>query len=164
MHTRVPAAHFYSAPRCLSVRCLARQVPLSSTVSRPLALSTLADDSIHVLVSNYLCLNSYFPRSVGGYHKYVTIDLEDFLPMYEIDEETVQMISMPHLQQLIIFAPSHNMLLVVGFEKTDATVEEAAKAGAQPLPRCTVSVVALQPPNSNSQSFTPNTPSSVDRA
>ena len=124
-------------------------------MSRPLSLAVLGDDSVHVLTSSYLCLNSYFPRASGGYHKVISIELEDFLPLYEIPEDTLQMVALPAINTLTIFAPSHNMLLLIAFthpqKEGAATATTAAgslgsAAASSPAPKATASVIALQAP------------------
>ena len=133
--------------------CHLPQVPLNSSVSRPLGLSVLSDDSVHVLTSNYLTLTSYFPR-VGGYHKLIGIELEEFFPMYEIAEDSLQMISMPDLRTVAIFAPSHSMLLLLAFKEEAAGAASSASTAPHGFvpPKTTASVIALQAPHSTTRS------------
>lgn len=77
---------------------------------------------------------SYFPAS--HYQRYYTLELEDFLPLYEIDESTITMLSMG--EYLVLFVPSHQLLLTVSYQSTsqDGNISSSMKAH--------VSVMALQ--------------------
>jgi hypothetical protein len=128
---------------------------MPSTVSRSLSLAVLSDDSVHVLTSSYLTLSSFFPRTAGGYHKHISIDIEDFLPLYEIPEDSLQMLSLTNRNTIVIWAPTHNLMLLIKFDGTAASATSssasaaaastpAAAAVAPGVPKATASVVALE--------------------
>jgi hypothetical protein len=136
----------YHVPRM--VMRAREQVPVSGGHGRVLALATLSDDSIHVLMSGPLTLHSYFPqRGSGGYHRSVLIDLEDFLPTYEVPDSTLQMVPMIGLHQIVVFAPTRNMLVVIAFDKLDEPSEDGMRTAPETVPTARASAFLLQAPN-----------------
>lgn len=77
--------------------------------------------------------------------------------MYEIAEDSLQMISLPDLRTVAIFAPSHSMLLLLAFKEETGHAAAAATGSASTAPhgfvppKATASVIALQAPHSTSR-------------
>lgn len=79
--------------------------------ARSLGMVSLPDDSLHVVTNSPLTLYSFSKGS--AYRKYSMIQLEDYLPLYQVDEDSLRIVALPSLNSILVHAASHNIALIV---------------------------------------------------